>query len=64
MIQHCNDTKQRVNPSLTGGIVLVQHESGNSRLMEPVTPATLSQRGTSLIITTPHKRLTLRGNYG
>ena len=56
MIQHCNDTKQRVNPSLTGGIVLVQHESGNTRLMEPVTSATLSQRDTSLIIMTPHEK--------
>ena len=43
-------------PSLTGGIVLVQDESGNYRLMEPVTPAMLSQRDTSLIIMTPHER--------
>ena len=32
--------------------------------MEPVTPATLSQRDTSPIIMTPHKRLTLEVYYG
>ena len=65
MIHTCGEIICPLNPSLTGGIVLVQHESSNTGLMEPVTPATLSQRDTSLIILTPHKRLTLRGeNYG
>ena len=34
MIHTCGEIICPRNPSLTGGIVLVQHESGNSRLME------------------------------
>ena len=34
MIHTCGEINCPANPSLTGGIVLVQHESGDTRLME------------------------------